>query len=280
MADNFAPKSNKGLVDVAKSVGTGIWDRTIGRLMGSGIKRSTRIERANARWSGRSANTDWRVKLQIPAKSPLKDLFFDNPTLEPLLAGNGITWPINPSIIYQHTTNYTAMAQTHSNYPFQAYQNSMPNDMNIVGEFIVQNWEDARYWVATVNFLRAAHKMFFGAQDNEYKGNPPPILHMSGYGDHMFDKVPVVLNNFNVDLRAGIDYICTQQDSNYGGSGRPPPGHPEYANWQDVPATWAPTNSLVSVMVTPIYSRDAVKKFTMQKFLNGSLSKETGVGWL
>ena len=121
---------------------------------------------------------------------------------------------------YQHTTNYTAMAQTHSNYPFQAYQNSMPNDMNIVGEFIVQNWEDARYWVATVNFLRAVHKMFFGgSDDNKFKGNPPPILHMSGYGDHMFDKVPVVLNNFNVDLRAGIDYICTQQDSNYGGYG-------------------------------------------------------------
>ena len=27
----------------------------------------------------------------------------------------------------------------------------------------------------------------------------------------MFDKVPVVLNNFNVELRSGIDYICTQQ---------------------------------------------------------------------
>ena len=276
---SFAPLPNKGLVDVAKSVGTGIWDRTIGRLMGSGIQDNSRIHRATAKWSGRSANTDWRVKLQIPLKSPLNSLFFENDVLEPLKEGNGILWPINPSIIYQHTTNYTAMAQTHSNYPFQAYQNSMPNDMNIVGEFIVQNWEDARYWVATVNFLRAVHKMFFGAEENQFKGNPPPILHMSGYGDHMFDKVPVVLNNFNVDLRAGIDYICTQQDNNYGGSGSRPSG-PEYATWQDVPATWAPTNSLVSVMITPIYSRDAIKKFTMQKFLDGSLSKETGVGWV
>ena len=275
---------NKGLVDVAKSVGTGIWDRTIGRLMGSGIQSTSRIHRATAKWSGRSATKDWRVKLQIPLKSPLNNLFFDNPVLEPLKEGNGILWPINPSIIYQHTTNYTAMAQTHSNYPFQAYQNSMPNDMNIVGEFIVQNWEDARYWVATVSFLRAVHKMFFGAEENQFKGNPPPILHMSGYGDHMFDKVPVVLNNFNVDLRAGIDYICTQQEDQYGG-GRRYTGtgiHDQdaFASWQDIPATWAPTNSLVSVMITPIYSRDAIKKFTMQKFLDGSLSKETGVGWV
>ena len=113
---------------------------------------------------------------------------------------------------YQHSTNYSALAQTNSNYPFLAYQNSMPNDMNIVGEFIVQNWEDARYWVATVNFLRAAHKMFFGAEDNEYKGNPPPILHMSGYGDHMFDKVPVIVQSFNVELRNDHDYITTKQD--------------------------------------------------------------------
>jgi hypothetical protein len=278
----FAPLPNKGLVDVAKSVGTGIWDRTLGRLMGSGIQKNSRIHRATAKWSGRSATKDWRVKLQIPQRSPLNKEFFDNEIFEPLREGNGILWPINPSIIYQHTTNYTAMAQTHSNYPFQAYQNSMPNDMNIVGEFIVQNWEDARYWVATVNFLRAVHKMFFGgSDDNKFKGNPPPILHMSGYGDHMFNKVPVVLNNFNVDLRAGIDYICTQQDNYYGGNGAErPPDQIAYATWQDIPATWAPTNSLVSVMVTPIYSRDAVKKFTMQKFLDGSLSRETGVGWL
>ena len=273
---------NKGLVDVAKSVGTSIWDRTVGRLMGAGIKEhSSRIHRATAKWSGRSANKDWRVKLQIPLKSPLNDLFFENETLEPLKEGNGILWPVNPSIIYQHTTSYTAMAQTHSNYPFQAYQNSMPNDMNIVGEFIVQNWEDARYWVATVNFLRAVHKMFFGAEENQFKGNPPPILHMSGYGDHMFDKVPVVLNNFNVDLRAGIDYICTQQQP-YSGKAHTM-GQPHLQNItsvDDIPATWAPTISMVSVMITPIYSRDAVKKFSMRKFVDGTLSKETGIGFI
>ena len=70
---SFAPKSNKGLVDVAKSVGTGIWDRTLGRLMGSGIQKNSRIHRATAKWSGRAAAKDWRVKLQVPLKSPLNE---------------------------------------------------------------------------------------------------------------------------------------------------------------------------------------------------------------
>ena len=55
--------------------------------------------------------------------------------------------------------------------------------------------------------------MFFGAEEQDYKGNPPPILHLSGYGDHMFDKVPVIVKSFNVELRAGLDYICTKQSN-------------------------------------------------------------------
>ena len=78
--------------------------------------------------------------------------------------------------------------------------------MNIIGEFPVQNSDDAKHWVATVNFLRTATKMFFGDDDglNGLKGNPPPILHLYGYGDHMFNKVPVVINSFNKTIMKEI----------------------------------------------------------------------------
>ena len=67
-----------------------------------------------------------------------------------------------------------------------------------------------------MHFLRAVTKMFFG-EDEGYglKGNPPPILHLSGYGDKMFRKVPVIINTFNVELRAGIDYISTRDMGQY-----------------------------------------------------------------
>ena len=62
-----------------------------------------------------------------------------------------------------------------------------------------QKVKDAQHWVATVHFLRTMTKGFFGQYDNTgLKGNPPQILHLSGYGMHMFNRVPVVINQFNI----------------------------------------------------------------------------------
>ena len=46
--------------------------------------------------------------------------------------------------------------------------------------------------------------------------------------------------------------------------------------------TWAPTLSNISVLVTPIYSRDSVKNFSMKKFVNGQLngSGDNEVGFI
>jgi hypothetical protein len=165
------------------------------------------------------------------------------------------------------------MDMTHSNFPHQAYQNSQVDSLNIIGEFPVQNQQDAKHWVATVNFLRTATKMFFGKDDGTgLKGNPPPILHLSGYGDHMFQKVPVVLNSFNVELRAGIDYISTKQESTPFRSIPTGPNQPDVLANSSEPMTWAPTLSNISVLVTPIYSRESVKDFSMKKFVNGQLN--------
>jgi hypothetical protein len=260
-----------------KTAGKGIVNglsRTVGRLLGSGISTDSRIVNAKAKWSGRSDKKDWRVRLQVP-EGPLTEFFdFDkNPLLQPLAGSRGMFWPLTPSMVIQHSANYNAMAQTHSNYPFQAYQNSQVDSMNIIGEFPVQNSEDAKHWVATVNFLRTATKMFFGKDEGTgkgLKGNPPPILHLFGYGDHMFHKIPVVLNSFNVELRAGIDYISTRQNPDGYSTPRTRErmGLPELEEIQ----TWAPTLSNISVLITPIYSRENVKNFSMSKFVRGELN--------
>ena len=256
---------------IVKNVGSGILNRTLGRLTGAGISTDSRIVNARAKWSGRSDKTDWRVRLQVP-DGPLTK-FFDfnnNPIMQPLAASQGIFWPLTPAVVIQHSANYNAMDQVHSNYPHQAYQNSQVDSMNIIGEFPVQNSEDAKHWVATVNFLRTATKMFFGSEDgiDGLKGNPPPIMHLYGYGDHMFNKVPVVINTFNVELRPGIDYISTKQSDVYS---QRPGNVSELAQTGDS-QTWAPTLSNISVLVTPIYSRESVKKFSMKKFVRGELN--------
>ena len=264
----------KTLGGVIKNVGQGIFNKTLGRLMGAGISTDNRMVQARAKWSGRNDKKDWRVRLQVP-NSPELQRFFDfsnNPILNPLTESNGIFWPLTPMMQIQHSANYDAMAMVHSNMPQQAYSQSQVDSLNIIGEFPVQNSDDAKHWVATVNFLRTATKMFFGKDDGTgLKGNPPPILHLSGYGDHMFNKVPVVLNSFNVELRQGIDYISTVQTQTGYGQGRVDRGLADRVQ-RGEDQSWAPTLSNISVLVTPIYSRDSMKDFSMKRFVRGELN--------
>jgi hypothetical protein len=284
---------------IIKNVGQGIFDRTLGRLTGAGISTDSRIVQAKAKWSGRSDKKDWRVRLQIPtgADRVYESILAKNELLAPLQESRGIFWPLTPAVVIQHSANYNPLAQTHSNYPFQAYQNSQVDSMNIIGEFPVQNQDDAKHWVATVNFLRTITKMYFG-KEQALKGNPPPIMHLSGYGDHMFNKVPVVVNTFNVELRPGIDYISTKQGSKgeglrqelvdqqqgYLDSGLSyDPYTGREINLDAIASassfeteyesqTWAPTLSNISVLVTPVYSRDSIKNFSLSEFARGELS--------
>jgi hypothetical protein len=259
---------------IVKNVGSGIFNRTLGRLTGAGISTDSRIVNARAKWSGRSDKTDWRVRLQIPtgADAVYESILANNELLAPLVPSRGIFWPLTPAVVIQHSANYNALAQTHSNYPFQAYQNSQVDSMNIIGEFPVQNADDAKHWVATINFLRTITKMYFG-KEQALKGNPPPIMHLSGYGDHMFSKVPVIVNTFNVELRPGIDYISTKQANTPYTNNGPDVGFDINSESQ----TWAPTLSNISVLVTPVYSRESIKNFSLSEFARGELSgKGTG----
>ena len=257
---------------IVKNVGGGIFNRTLGRLTGAGISTDSRIVQARAKWSGRSDKTDWRVRLQIPsgADAVYDSILANNELLAPLVPSRGIFWPLTPAVVIQHSANYNPLAQTHSNYPFQAYQNSQVDAMNIIGEFPVQNSDDAKHWVATVNFLRTITKMYFG-KDQALKGNPPPIMHMSGYGDHMFQKVPVIVNTFNVELRPGIDYISTKQTQVGYDAGFVDPNLAAAVE-AGTSQTWAPTLSNISVLVTPIYSRESIKNFSLSQFARGELN--------
>jgi hypothetical protein len=271
---------------IVKNVGSTIFNRTLSRLTGAGIPTDSRIVQARAKWSGRQDKADWRVRLQIPqAGTEIYQSIFgsqsseDNQLLAPLIPSRGMFWPLTPTMTVQHSANYNALSQTHSNYPFQAYQNSAVDSINIIGEFPVQNAEDAKHWVATVNFLRTITKMYFGEDDARskgLKGNPPPIMHLSGYGDHMYNKVPVVVNTFNLELRQGIDYISTKQANTPYVATKSELGGYDEAGLQVANSgesqTWAPTLSNISVLVTPVYSRESIKTFSLSKFARGELS--------
>jgi hypothetical protein len=272
-------------------IGGDIYNRTLGRLFGAGLTRGAEGAdklNASARWNSRSNQTDWRVKLTLPANGLLTEEFFgggsntsSNQLLQPLKAFNGIVFPLTPSIIINHTAAYNALANTHSNYPFYAYGHSEVSAINVIGSFPVQNSEDARHWVATLHFLRAVTKMFFGGGD-ALRGNPPPVLQLNGYGTHVFSNVPVVVTNFTVDLRDSVDYISTQQSAG-GSSGinlEALYNDRNIATNPDRNSTWAPTDSQFNLTLQPIYSRDSVKKFSMREFVTGNLINKEGIGFI
>lgn len=271
-----------GILDAVGKVAGGFVSNTLARLTGAGLTKGAQnplTTSGEARWGGRDSAKDWRVKLTLPLDSPFRQgeqSWFNGP-MEPLKKTGGIVFPLTPSVILQHQASYNPLALTHSNYPFYAYQHSEVSSFTCIGDFPVQNFEDARHWIASLHFLRSVTKMFFGAGDNQ--GNPPPILKFNGYGDHVFKNVPVIVTNFSVELTAGVDYISTKEGQfNREGIDR---GLGDGID-DDILGTkntsWAPTMSIFNIQLQPVYSRETIKNFSMQEFVNGKLNNYTKDG--
>lgn len=221
---------------------------------------------------------DWRVRISVPAQG----VFYNDPTntiLAPLRETNGMIFPYTPMIMMSHQASYAASQPTHSNYAQFFYGNSTVDIITITGEFTAQNQEDARYVLAVLTFLRSATKMFWG-NDDSLAGTPPPVLRLNGYGDHIFNNVPVVLSNFTFELGADIDYINANiyQNSKLP---PPPPNTPNSGQYADsVHPTRVPTKTAVSISLQPLYSRTQMKEFGLKEFASGKIwgDQSTGKG--
>jgi hypothetical protein len=200
-------------------------------------------------WKG-TDNDDWRVRLSIPPGMGLE------PNLAAALGKtSGMVFPYTPTIVMSHSASYSQVKPTHSNYPFPVYQNSQPDNIQISGDFIIESEAEGVYWVAMVHYLRSVTKMSYGNSSNQ--GSPPPVVQLNGYGDFVFKNVPVVVQTFMCDLPADVDYI-----------------------YVPVLDTWAPTKSIVSVVLMPTYSRRSVQQFSLDKFVSGGYAKGSGQGFI
>ncbi|NBP58019.1 hypothetical protein EBU71_16070 [bacterium] len=147
---------------------------------------------------------DWRVRLSIPPGDPWTSELF-----KPLRNAGGLIFPYTPTITISHSANYNDQPITHQNYQFVAYQYSKVSDITIVGDFIIEDAEQAQYWLSALHFLRSVTKMYSG-EDGALAGNPPPLLVFNAYGDYVFKNIPVVVKSFSVTLPKEVDYITTK----------------------------------------------------------------------
>lgn len=186
---------------------------------------------------------DWRVRLTVPKQ------FSSSPVLAPLKdTGGSFVFPFTPNVILQHSASYSSLEPVHNNYPFPVYEKSQIDDIQIIGDFYVENSADAEYWIAAMHFLRSMTKMSYGETSNQ--GSPPPITRLNGYGDYVFKDVPVLITYFTVNFDPEVNYIKAEIPGAAG-------------------ATWAPSYSNITVNLKPVYSRNTVRTFSLDKFVNG-----------
>jgi len=194
--------------------------------------------------------SDWRVSISIP-----DILLNEGDILAPLRessgssafnTGNRMVFPFNPTVLLSHSANYSAIQPTHTNYPYQAYENSLVDAITLTGEFFQENANDAKYWIACLHFLRSATKMFYG--NSNPLGNPPVVCRLNGYGKHVLNDIPVVITNFTTDLPVDVDYIeCT-------------------INGQ---VNYVPTQSSITVTLQPQYARRSQSGFSLNQYAAG-----------
>jgi hypothetical protein len=254
----------------SKSFGTRLVERTKQKLIeevsDTGFGKALRVlnllpganpvkgKFTSASW-GSSGAQDWRVRLSLPPLS----YFSDSSVLKPLTETNhSMVFPYTPNVFITHQARYNALQPTHSNYPFQIYEGSQVDAITITGDFTVENSREAEYWIAAVHFLRSVTKMSYGESSD--RGAPPPILKLNGYGDFVFNNVPVVITQFNVTLPPEVDYISVGPTDSLGAS---------LAVANGVASGYAPAKSEISVTVQPTYSRDKVNRFSLDTFVSG-----------
>mgnify|MGYP006269393529 CR=1 FL=1 len=196
---------------------------------------------------------DWRVRITLANWGILGN----SPMFSPLVQTDGVVWPYLPNITISTKANYTSVETVHSNYPYQAYKNSQVDDISISGEFSCETEQDAAYWIAATTFFRTATKMFFGQGENA--GNPPIICILRGYGASVFNNSPVVVKSFSVDLKDDVNYITCN-------------------TWGT--STRVPILSTITVVVTPVYSRSELRRFSLTDFAKGKLTTSGNVGYL
>ena len=222
--------------------------------------------------TGSSPVHDWRVKISLPPGSGIT-YGPTNPLLNILNRTGGVVFPYTPNITVTHTARYQEQALTHSNYKNYFYEGSEVAAINIVGDFTVQNKDDALYLLAATYFFRSCTKMFFGSDPQDLAGNPPPIVYLDGYGDYYFPHVSCVVTSFQHTMPSDVDYIEVSYNQGQN-TANTPPGAAGGANNQ---IARVPVNSQINLTVQPIYSRrNIANNMSLTKFSQGQLLKGKG----
>jgi len=276
----ITPKSAFGsAVNIYKDIKTGT--NPLNAVIGEGLLtyRSLELDRQLTRFvnetpvsgkqPGVSTNVDWRARLR--PKDGGRDIFWKGKAgsdttepkvdflLRPLYESNGLVWQYTPNIFLSGRANYNISEFQGSNYPLVTYKNSQPPTIPITADFTANTVAEARYLLGVMHFLRVATKSFYGdtAVANGMYGTPPPVMLFEYLGDHGFNKVPVVVTEYSVQLDETVDYV------------------PVYTNASGTEVTYVPTKTNIVISLQPSYTPHKTRKrFDLGAFATGRSYKD------
>lgn len=210
---------------------------------------------------------DWRARLR-PKKGGEEIFYaasiedsdgntgFTDYLMRPIQESGGLVWQNTPSIFLNGTADYDQKYMQGMNYPINTYYHSRAPEIPITADFTANDQYEARYLLAVMTFLRIATKGFFGdsAVANGRYGTPPPVMVFEYLGDHGFNKVPVVVTNYQFQLDNNVDYVpVTVQDT----------------------VTYVPTLANILVTLSPTFTPTKMRrKFDLQAVANGALYRD------
>jgi len=129
--------------------------------------------------------------------------------LAPLHSTNGLIWQYTPTVMVMGRAEYHISEFQGQNYPVVTYKNTAAPPITVTGDFTANTVAEARYLLGVMHFLKVATKSFFGDSSvaNGLYGTPPPVMLFEYMGQHGFNKVPVVITEYNYSLPPDVDYI-------------------------------------------------------------------------
>jgi hypothetical protein len=259
-------------------------------------------------------DSDWRVRLSIP---PVPS-FTSSPIFAPLRNAGGAIFPYTPTIRVSNSASYGKTSPIHQNYSFYNYENSNADSISISAPFYCEDSEQAAYWVSMVHFLRSCTKMFTGEDDlggnpppiiffNAYgdfvfKNVPVVVTNFSvdldansdyiatdvtasattnpaGAPASALNTATTLIGALNPKAGAALSLANTIADGVKGLAGSFQSQLANAGGGVQGGKTYVPTKSTMTVSLQPIYSRDAARTFSLQKFVNGDYVKG-GTGYI
>lgn len=244
---------------------------------------------------------DWRVRLSL---APGANYLYKSDVpgiLEPLIETNGVLFPYTPSVSVSYAANYDPTELVHSNYKIFQYRSSSVDQITIGCDFTAQDTKEATYLLAVIHFFRSITKMFYGQDQNPKNGTPPPLCYLTGMGSFQFDRHPLAITNFSLNLPTDVDYIRAGSTTaipgtnagaqipknnisnrpldrltssitkiGFGGTSTPPAFKSTPSG--SVESTYVPTKLQIQISAVPIVSRNDISNtFSLRDYATGKL---------